>query len=60
MADNSAIGTPSDDEYFLLRQNLFERFASGAVVPAEKPVVPVTRQTPGNSNRRELCACSLS
>lgn len=33
----------SDDEYRMLRQNLFERFASSAVVPTEASVVPVAR-----------------
>jgi hypothetical protein len=31
----------SDDEYRLLRQNLFERLAGGSTVPTEAPVVPV-------------------
>ncbi|KAF8158254.1 hypothetical protein B0H34DRAFT_708041 [Crassisporium funariophilum] len=35
-------GLLNDDEYRLLRQNLFERFASNAAVPTEAPVVPVT------------------
>ena len=40
----------SDDEYRLLRQNLFERFASNAAVPTEAPVVPVSRpSTSGGS-----------
>lgn len=42
MTTNSCI---SDDEYRLLRQNLFERFGSGAVVPGEPPVVPIGGQT---------------
>jgi len=32
----------SEDEYRLLRQNLFERFSSNAVVPIEASVVPAT------------------
>ena len=31
----------SDDEYRLLRQNLFERLAGGSAVPSETPLVPV-------------------
>jgi len=34
----------SDDEYRILRQNLFERFASNAAVPIETPIVPVAAQ----------------
>lgn len=33
----------SDDEYRLLRQNLFERFATSTAVPTEASVVPVLR-----------------
>jgi len=36
----------SDDEYRILRQNLFERFASNAAVPVEAPIVPVTAAQP--------------
>lgn len=36
----------SDEEYRLLRQNLFERFATSTYVPAETPVVPVARPRP--------------
>lgn len=36
----------SDDEYRLLRQNLFERFASSAAVPIEAPMVPVAAAQP--------------
>lgn len=32
---------PSDNEYRLLRQSLFERFASASTVPSESPVVKV-------------------
>ena len=50
----------SDDEYRLLRQNLFERFSSKATVPTESPVVPVakprprTHESPSSSSRREF------
>lgn len=36
----------SDDEYRILRQNLFERFASNAAVPIEAPMVPVAAAQP--------------
>lgn len=39
----SSFSTSSDDEYRLLRQNLFERFSSNATVPTEASVVPVAR-----------------
>lgn len=32
----------SDDEYRLLRQNLFEQYSGYASVPVESPLVPVT------------------
>jgi len=46
---------PSDEEYRLLRQNLFERFASGAVVPSETPVVPLTRSPRKSGEGRREC-----
>ncbi|KAH9480541.1 hypothetical protein JR316_0007141 [Psilocybe cubensis] len=39
-------GLLNDDEYRLLRQNLFERFASSTAVPIETPVVPVSPARP--------------
>ncbi|KAF8073670.1 hypothetical protein FPV67DRAFT_1478877 [Lyophyllum atratum] len=39
-------GLLNDDEYRLLRQNLFERFATSTTVPTEAPVVPVSRPRP--------------
>jgi hypothetical protein len=45
----------SDEEYRLLRQNLFERFASGAVVPSETPVVPLTRSPRKSGEGRREC-----
>ncbi|KAJ3514188.1 hypothetical protein NLJ89_g2509 [Agrocybe chaxingu] len=39
-------GLLNDDEYRLLRQNLFERFATNATVPTEAPVVPVAPARP--------------
>jgi hypothetical protein len=34
--------TSSDDEYRLLRQNLFEQYSGNASVPVESPLVPIT------------------
>ncbi|KAH9942900.1 hypothetical protein B0H21DRAFT_508525 [Amylocystis lapponica] len=42
LATANSEGLLSDDEYRLLRQNLFERFASGSAVPAETPLVRMT------------------
>lgn len=42
----------SDDEYRLLRQNLFERFAGGAVVPSETPLVPLASASHRSANGR--------
>jgi hypothetical protein len=36
----------SDDEYRLLRQNIFERLASGSSVPQEAPLVPIVSHPP--------------
>ncbi|KAF8170095.1 hypothetical protein BJ912DRAFT_1066806 [Pholiota molesta] len=36
-------GLLNDDEYRLLRQNLFEQHSSSVILPKENPVVPVTR-----------------
>jgi len=33
----------SDDEYRLLRQNVFEQYSSNAVIPVESPIVPIVR-----------------
>ncbi|PFH53880.1 hypothetical protein AMATHDRAFT_53456 [Amanita thiersii Skay4041] len=52
-------GLLNDDEYRLLRQNLFERFATTSAVPAESPIVPVSKPrprdngTPPSDGRRE-------
>lgn len=32
----------SDEEYRLLRQNIFERLASGTAVPTETSVIPLS------------------
>ncbi|KAJ7505459.1 hypothetical protein B0H11DRAFT_2220895 [Mycena galericulata] len=44
-------GLLSDDEYRLLRQDLFQRFASTTVVPTEIPVVPLASQQARSSVR---------
>jgi hypothetical protein len=36
----------SDVEYRLLRQNIFERLASGSSVPQEAPLVPIVSNPP--------------
>ena len=43
----------SDDEYRLLRQNLFERFASKSEVPTEASVVPAAATRPSSKNGRQ-------
>ncbi|KAF5382720.1 hypothetical protein D9615_002836 [Tricholomella constricta] len=46
LAAANSEGLLNDDEYRLLRQNLFERFATTTTVPTEAPVVPVARPRP--------------
>ncbi|PPQ63911.1 hypothetical protein CVT24_010309 [Panaeolus cyanescens] len=36
-------GLLNDDEYRMLRQDVFEKYSASATVPVESPVVPVTR-----------------
>lgn len=45
-------GRSSDDEYRLLRQNLFERFASGSAVPVEAPLVPMSKPAGSSAEPR--------
>jgi hypothetical protein len=33
----------SDDEYRLLRQNVFEQYSGNMVIPVEAPIVPTSR-----------------
>ncbi|KAF9219237.1 hypothetical protein BS17DRAFT_741041 [Gyrodon lividus] len=40
LAAANAEGLLNDEEYRLLRQNIFERLASGSSVPTENPVIP--------------------
>lgn len=42
----------SDEEYRLLRQGLFERFASGDVAPSEASHVPLARTGRGSIDGR--------
>ncbi|KAH9841498.1 uncharacterized protein C8Q71DRAFT_884495 [Rhodofomes roseus] len=42
LATANSEGLLSDDEYRLLRQNLFERFASNSQIPTEAPLVPIS------------------
>ncbi|KAF8650146.1 hypothetical protein AX16_005381 [Volvariella volvacea WC 439] len=46
LATANAEGLLTDDEYRLLRQNLFERFSTTTTVPTEAPIVPVARPRP--------------
>ncbi|KAI0078210.1 hypothetical protein K474DRAFT_1660641 [Panus rudis PR-1116 ss-1] len=41
LATANAEGLLNDDEYRLLRQDLFDRLAGGSTVPAEAPLVPI-------------------
>ncbi|KAK7682433.1 hypothetical protein QCA50_014638 [Cerrena zonata] len=41
LATANADGLLNDDEYRLLRQDLFDRLAGGSAIPQEAPVVPV-------------------
>ncbi|KAG2010119.1 hypothetical protein CC2G_012963 [Coprinopsis cinerea AmutBmut pab1-1] len=50
LAVANAEGLLNDDEYRLLRQSLFERFANASVVPQEEPIVPAARPRPRKSN----------
>jgi len=43
----------SDHEYRILRQNLFERYASGTAAPTETPIVPLAGRAHG-------CECILT
>ncbi|KAI0061658.1 hypothetical protein BV25DRAFT_1992008 [Artomyces pyxidatus] len=70
LASANAEGLLDDDEYRALRQNLFERLASTAVVPTETPVVPnagpsrprphdLSSSRPASTINRESIAPSL-
>ncbi|KAF8150643.1 hypothetical protein B0H34DRAFT_678438 [Crassisporium funariophilum] len=52
-------GLLNDDEYRLLRQNVFEQYSSNVMIPVEVSIVPITRQhvqaratTPSTNHRR--------
>ncbi|KAK0187880.1 hypothetical protein F5146DRAFT_1061162 [Armillaria mellea] len=51
-------GLLNDDEYRMLRQSLFERFASNSTVPSEESVVPVRHQARGSESNKRLSASS--
>ncbi|KAK0487627.1 hypothetical protein IW261DRAFT_1448918 [Armillaria novae-zelandiae] len=52
-------GLLNDDEYRMLRQSLFERFATSSTVPSEEAIVPVNRhQARGNESSKRLSASS--
>jgi hypothetical protein len=53
-----ADSTHSDDEYRLLRQNIFERLASGSSVPQEAPLVPIVSHPP-NSEPYVVCILNI-
>ncbi|KAL1950167.1 hypothetical protein VTO73DRAFT_5290 [Trametes versicolor] len=52
LATANSEGLLSDDEYRLLRQNLFERFASGSAVPVEAPLVPMSKPAGSSAEPR--------
>ncbi|KAI1790151.1 hypothetical protein LXA43DRAFT_973820 [Ganoderma leucocontextum] len=54
LATANSEGLLSDDEYRLLRQNLFERLASGSAIPTEEPLVPMSRPPPHTADPRTL------
>ncbi|KIM40465.1 hypothetical protein M413DRAFT_445922 [Hebeloma cylindrosporum] len=43
LATANSQGLLNDDEYRLLRQNVFEQYSSNAVIPVESPIVPIAR-----------------
>ncbi|KAJ7597668.1 hypothetical protein C8J56DRAFT_818345 [Mycena floridula] len=60
LASANSEGLLSDDEYRVLRQNLFERFTGSSVVPAEAPVVPVTLGAKSSSLRNKRASSSVA
>lgn len=46
LAAANSQGLLNDDEYRVLRQNIFERLASGSSVPQEAPLVPLVSHPP--------------
>ncbi|KAI0754887.1 hypothetical protein C8Q80DRAFT_396076 [Daedaleopsis nitida] len=56
LATANSEGLLSDDEYRLLRQNLFERFASGSAVPTEAPLVPMSKPTQTAADSRNTAS----
>ncbi|GBE84872.1 hypothetical protein SCP_0700520 [Sparassis crispa] len=54
LATANSEGLLSDEEYRLLRQNLFERFASGSAVPTETPLVRMSGSHMAGDGRTSL------
>ncbi|KAG6865177.1 hypothetical protein C0991_004620 [Blastosporella zonata] len=52
LANSQGLLNSSDDEYRLLRQNLFEQYSNSALVPIEAPPLPVAR--PGEKSSPPL------
>ncbi|KAG2152980.1 uncharacterized protein EDB93DRAFT_1135839 [Suillus bovinus] len=50
LAAANSQGLLDDDEYRLLRQNIFERLASGSSVPQEASLVPIVSHPPNTYN----------
>ncbi|KAF4613553.1 hypothetical protein D9613_007620 [Agrocybe pediades] len=51
LAAANAQGLLNDDEYRLLRQNVFEQFSTSVTIPVEVPIVPIARvQVPKSSS----------
>ncbi|KAG1840564.1 hypothetical protein DFJ58DRAFT_810147 [Suillus subalutaceus] len=50
LAAANSQGLLDNDEYRLLRQNIFERLASGSSVPQEAPLVPIVSRPPNACN----------
>ena len=50
----------SDDEYRLLRHDLFERFAGNSQIPTEAPIVPISGGGNGASGSRSTSSLTLN
>ncbi|OSX59777.1 hypothetical protein POSPLADRAFT_1040776 [Postia placenta MAD-698-R-SB12] len=58
LATANAEGLLSDEEYRLLRQNLFERLTTGSSVPTETPLVPMNNTMRVNADLRTSISSS--
>ncbi|KAH9924676.1 uncharacterized protein BXZ73DRAFT_50426 [Epithele typhae] len=56
LATANSEGLLSDDEYRLLRQSLFERFASGSAVPTETSLVAMSKPLSTAESRSDLAS----